>query len=447
MHFRINNLKIQDNSLLNLLKQDFQNNYDIKTETNINGKSIYSTSLPLGKSFEHSLGLLYLQSLSSMIPALALKPKKNDIVLDICSAPGSKTTLLSELMNNKGLIIANEISVDRIKTLAHNLDKTGASNVILSNKNGHFIHHSFDLKFDKILLDPPCSALGSLQDNSSVKRQKNLFRIDNLTQIQSRLLSIAARMLKTGGELVYSTCTTTSEENEEMISNFIKKFPFKIIDLNSEIQSENKFSFQLNKDLPGTIRIDEKDFDSEKFFIAKLMKTDDCDFEERIEFNYNFANNIFQNSHPSIRTILEHLSETYSLDIDIWKNYLFYKAEKYLYLLNFVDIDFSKIDFHRFGIKMASLDPKTGWRISTNIAQLFDDKIKNGILNIYEKNQLISYYNGQKIKIDAPDNNFVVVKYKNFTIGTAKIKNGFLMSQYPKVRRMNNVDFNLLNFT
>src|SRR3989344_4415679 len=117
----------------------------------------------LGRALEHMLGYYYIQDLASMLPVLALEPKPGELILDMCASPGSKTTQISACMENKGTIIANEVSLSRIRILASNLERCGCSNVIITRKDGIAICKKFQnqgIKFDKILIDAPCSGEG-----------------------------------------------------------------------------------------------------------------------------------------------------------------------------------------------------------------------------------------------------------------------------------------------
>lgn len=185
----------------------------------------------LGKSLEHLLGYYYIQEVSSMMSVLALSPKPNEIILDLCAAPGSKTTYEAALMENAGTIIANDNSLDRIKILASNLGRCGVSNVIITREDGVNLCKKFqklNFKFDKILLDVPCSGEGNIRSNPKTLLMWNEKMIKKLSNLQKKLAISAVSLLKDEGEVVYSTCTHAPEENEEIINFALKNFPVKI---------------------------------------------------------------------------------------------------------------------------------------------------------------------------------------------------------------------------
>ncbi len=207
-YIRTNSLKIKRDKLAQILK----NNYRIETESipsltsslKIKNKSEY-----VSRSIEHITGLYYIQGLSSMLPPLVLNPSQNDIVLDLCSAPGSKTTELAELMNNNGTLIANEIQLDRVKMLVYNIDRMNVINTGVVHSKGEMLSKIYEDHFDKILVDAPCSGLGIIQKKGEVSNWWSLDRAERLGDLQTRLLIAAIKMLKVGGEVVYSTCTLT----------------------------------------------------------------------------------------------------------------------------------------------------------------------------------------------------------------------------------------------
>ncbi|MCU0364422.1 MAG: hypothetical protein MUE93_01955 [Ignavibacteriaceae bacterium] len=136
-----------------------------------------------------------------------LSPTSTDLVLDLCSAPGSKTTQLAEMMDNKGILIVNELEIDRIKALVFNLDKMNFLNYGVLNSRGEILSKYYNSYFDKILVDAPCSGLGIIQKKNEVGKWWSIERVNNLVEIQNKLLVSAIKMLKVGGELVYSTCS------------------------------------------------------------------------------------------------------------------------------------------------------------------------------------------------------------------------------------------------
>lgn len=184
----------------------------------------------LGNSEEHRSGLYYIQDISSMMPVLALNPQADELVLDICASPGSKTTYISSLMSNQGTIIANEKNRERVKILKINLQKCFCSNVIVTKHDAVqlCLRLSGRMKFDKILLDLECSGEGTLNSDEEKIKSWNMKKIEKFSRQQKKIAFSVMPLLKPGGELVYSTCTLAPEENEEIVSFLVKKFNLKI---------------------------------------------------------------------------------------------------------------------------------------------------------------------------------------------------------------------------
>ncbi|MEM3113418.1 MAG: RsmB/NOP family class I SAM-dependent RNA methyltransferase [Candidatus Pacearchaeota archaeon] len=235
----------------------------------------------LGNSIEHILGYYYIQEISSMMPILTLKPDKNEIFLDIASSPGSKTTQAAAMMENQGTIIANEINLGRIMPLATNLQRCGVTNTIITKHDGAVLCNKLkkiNFKFDKILLDAPCSGEGTIRSSPKTVFMFSENLIKTLAGIQKKLLENALKVLKVNGEIVYSTCTHAPEENESVVSYILENYPVKIedIQLPKELKTRSGIpewkNIKYHKEINKCVRIYPQDNDTEGFFIAKLKK-------------------------------------------------------------------------------------------------------------------------------------------------------------------------------
>ena len=228
----------------------------------------------VGNLMEHFLGYFYVQEAASMIPALILNPEKNDLVLDMSAAPGSKTTQLASLMKNSGAIIANDIKWDRIKALSMNLQRCGVLNTIITIYKGEFFP---DIRFDRILLDAPCSGTGTLQKSPDTLKIYNPGMIKKLSYQQKRMIIKAYSLLKPKGVLVYSTCSLEPEENENVINYLLEKTDAKLEKASLEnlkssppvLEFENQ---KYNPEIKKCLRIWPQDNNSEGFFVAKIRK-------------------------------------------------------------------------------------------------------------------------------------------------------------------------------
>ena len=228
----------------------------------------------VGNLEEHALGYLYVQEASSLIPPIVLDPQPGEIVLDMAAAPGSKTTQLAALMNNEGLIIANELDYQRLASLKANLERCGVSNAVVINKDGRHI----DLKgFDRILVDAPCSGTGTLSKSLKPLEMWNPKSLKRLCRIQEGLLSHAYSLLRPGGVLVYSTCSLEIDENERVLNRFYADHPEAIaeqVDI-SELQSAPYDSWKddaFDERVVKAARLWPHKAGSDGFFVARIRK-------------------------------------------------------------------------------------------------------------------------------------------------------------------------------
>jgi len=276
---RCNTLKISPDKLKERLE-----NKGWKISQHYNNKEIMLThSLEpgeLGKSQEHLLGYYYIQEVSSMMPMLALSPQPGELVLDLCASPGSKTTQASALMENKGTVIANDVNIGRIAILAANLERTGCSNVIVTRHDAVQLCQKLkkmNFYFDKILLDVPCSGEGNIRSNPATFKMWNQKVINKLSRLQRRIAEAAIPLLKKGGEIVYSTCTHSPEENELNVQYLIENFDLEIVESKLPIKTRQGITewqnIKLNKELKKAHRIYPQDNNTEGFFLCKLRKT------------------------------------------------------------------------------------------------------------------------------------------------------------------------------
>ena len=178
-----------------------------------------------GKSAYHEAGLYYLQEASAMAPAALLDPKPGERVLDLCAAPGGKSTQLAGKMQGRGLLVCNEISPKRAKILASNIERLGIANALVLNEHPQRLEARFEGFFDKILVDAPCSGEGMFRKEEAAVTDWSEETVFMCARRQAEILHSAALMLRPGGRLVYSTCTFSPEENEGSVSEFLKTHP------------------------------------------------------------------------------------------------------------------------------------------------------------------------------------------------------------------------------
>lgn len=244
----------------------------------------------LGKTKEHLLGYYYVQDISSMLPLLVLKPSNGEFFLDLCASPGSKTTQAAAMMENGGTIIANEVSLGRISALNANMERCGVANSIVTRKEGVALCEKFlkktKFRFDKILVDAPCSGEGTLRKSPKTFLMWNKNMIKKIASTQRKLAAAAMKVLKVNGEMIYSTCTLAPEENEEVVDFLIRNFDVEVeeIDLPLKLREGivewdgKKYSDKVKK----AKRLYPQDNNTDGFFVCKLKKkSEECLLREK----------------------------------------------------------------------------------------------------------------------------------------------------------------------
>jgi NOL1/NOP2/sun family putative RNA methylase len=275
---RCNTLKISPSNLFSKLKKNWDVLQPFKSHPEIMLIDQELNPGELGNALEHLLGYYYIQEISSMLPPIALNPQPNELILDLFASPGSKTTQMASMMENKGTIIANDLNIGRIKILASNLEKAGVTNTIVTKKDAialcsHLAKSKFP-KFDKILLDAPCSGEGTLRSSPKTFKIWNEKVIHKLSRQQKKFFAFAIKLLRPQGTLVYSTCTHAPEENEEIVNFALHNFPLKIEPIYLPLKCRPGItswdSHPYDAQVSHSCRIYPQDNDSEGFFLAKF---------------------------------------------------------------------------------------------------------------------------------------------------------------------------------
>jgi tRNA (cytosine49-C5)-methyltransferase len=230
----------------------------------------------IGNMPEHGLGYFYVQEAASMIPPVALAPEPGEVVLDMCASPGSKTTQIAAMMKNEGLLIANDISGDRMKPLGINLQMAGVTNAIITLSKGHKFK-TLPGAFDRILVDAPCSGTGTIRKSLKTVQIWNPFMVKRLAGTQKILIDTAFDILKPGGTMTYSTCSVEPEENEGVVDSLLRKHKNAEIEpINIDIKRSPTFTSysgeEYSSEVKKCLRIWPFDNDTEGFFVAKIKK-------------------------------------------------------------------------------------------------------------------------------------------------------------------------------
>ena len=352
--------------------------------------------LDLGKSIYHELGCFYLQEPSAMLPAYLLNPNKDDLVLDLCAAPGGKSMQASLLMENKGLIISNDISRQRASVIIENAERLGRGNLLVINNDFSSIYTPFINKFDKIILDAPCSGSGMFRKQKEMEEDWSYAKVLKYATIQKELILMAYSMLKEGGTMVYSTCSFSLEEDEEVIDYLLQNSDAVI----KQIEVNKLFFVNPNKSLG--IHLLPNLFPGEGHYICLIKK----------------PGAIKVNPKENKRMI------PYQIPTNGYNNYQ--KYGDYLYLLD-KDFPIKYFNVLRNGVKVGQID-KNDIRFDYHYARFVKD-----FPLTYEisKEELLKYYQGESINVSI-DKGYVLLRYQGINVDIAKSDGRIIKNRLPK---------------
>ncbi|ANQ08270.1 Methyltransferase [Plasmodium coatneyi] len=277
IHLRTNTVKITRKNLINILKSQNVNAEEGENWNNV-GIVINDVNSNVGSLNEYMYGYYMIQSASSLIPVLELNVKPEDTVLDMCAAPGGKCTFICALQKNKGFVYANDINKMRCKAIEAQASRMGIQNLVITSFDALKVGQKWTFLFDKIILDAPCSGTGVVNKNKGARR-KTLKEIRELAQKQRKLLNNAISLVKNGGIVVYSTCSITVEENEQVINYILKKRDVNLLPIDTPIGDPGithyrKKEFSSKVALCRRIYLHKHNYDN--FFVAKLLKRSDA---------------------------------------------------------------------------------------------------------------------------------------------------------------------------
>lgn len=359
-------------------------------------------------------GLFYIQEPSAMLPAELLEPSSEDIVLDLCAAPGGKTMQLAAMMDNDGVLIANDINTNRIKALIRNCELLGVKNITILNEQQSNIKNQLYRTFNKILIDAPCSGEGMFKKHDGAINAYEEYDIDSCVETQKSILSEIPDMLNGSGEIVYSTCTFNTYENEDMIKLLIDNYDFELMSLKTE------YGFKDGIGLPGALRLYPHKINGEGHFAAKLKNNNEIS-------DINFDTGV--NSPPEL--LLEFMKENFNEVpegyYEVIKDKVFLLPSKRLRISN---LRVSKRGWYLGELKKNRFVPSHAFALGLSSRQ-----VKN-IIN-FNKGELnvIKYLKCETIKCDG-SKGYNLICVDNYPIGWGKWNNGRLKNLYPPAWRL-----------
>ncbi|MEE8592865.1 MAG: NOL1/NOP2/sun family putative RNA methylase [Candidatus Bipolaricaulota bacterium] len=237
-------------------------------------EELFEITEPPGRRIEHWLGLYYAQEAVQTLPVLALDPQPEERILDLCAAPGGKATFIAARMQNRGTLVANEPKGRRQMSLLANINRLGVLNAMITAYQGE----SFPMgaKFDRILVDAPCSAEGTLRKVPSLQHGASMGSIARLARLQKRLIVRAFDLLAPEGHLVYSTCTFAPEENEAVVAHLLQERAARVLPTRIPVETSTGLTEWLDETFPAEIqrcvRVYPHHLDSGGGFVALIAR-------------------------------------------------------------------------------------------------------------------------------------------------------------------------------
>lgn len=406
----------------------------------VNGLNAEPENTPPGKHIYHLAGLYYLQEPSAMAAGDILSPQPGEKVLDLAAAPGGKSTHLAALMKNRGLLIANEIHPRRVWDLAENLERCGVTNAVVTNETPQRLSEHFGEFFDLVMLDAPCSGEGMFRKSLTARKEWNPASPQSCSIRQFTILEWAARMVKPGGRIAYTTCTFSPEENEGVIARFLENHPE--FDLQIIDQKQGFFparpdwiNLPIDHKIKSAVRIWPHQTQGEGHFIALLFKSASTQkISQDNKINHNFSRKTKAQWEPlSSKALVDDFVNS-NLDLSFEDRQL-YLYGSYIYFLpeNYPNMQGLKI-IHP-GWWLGSIH-KNHFSPSHALAMgIKDHQAKNRISLQLDDEEVNKYIRGESFS-HIGDNGWILVTLGGFPIGWGKRVQNMIKNYYPHGLRM-----------
>ena len=379
-----------------------------------------------GKHPYHEMGLYYIQEPSAMSAAALLAPKPGMRVLDLCAAPGGKSTQLATYLGDSGLLVSNEINTQRSRILSQNIERMGIKNAIVTNEDSFVLASHFPGFFNAIQVDAPCSGEGMFRKLPEAIEQWSMENVAICAARQKEILDNAAVMLKPGGTIVYSTCTFSKEENEDVIEYFLERHP--------DFTLEEMERFWPHK------------VDGEGHFVAKLVRRGcvdtDLKADRKTKKNKNSKNRKNETkpalTKENMKLLTEFLDETISEDMAAWiKNSRLVMFGEQLYRLPDMEVDIKGLKVQRAGLhigefKKQRFEPSHSLALALKLSEA-----KNVVKLTWDDPQTTGFFNGQSVMLSDEQTaeckkGWALVCVDGYTAGWGKVNGTQVKNHYPK---------------
>ena len=397
-----------------------------------------------GKHPYHEMGLYYIQEPSAMSAAALLAPKPGMRVLDLCAAPGGKSTQLATYLGDSGLLVSNEINTQRSRILSQNIERMGIKNAIVTNEDSFVLASHFPSFFNAIQVDAPCSGEGMFRKLPEAVEQWSTENVAICAERQKEILDNAATMLKAGGTIVYSTCTFSQEENENVIEYFLERHPdFTLEEMERfwphKVDGEGHFVAKLVR------RGGVNEFDADyEVCEENCNKVEDTGLKDDRKTKKNKNNKNRKNeTKPALTTenmklLSEFLDETVSEDMAAWiKNARLVMFGEQLYRLPDMEVDIKGLKVQRAGLHIGEFK-KQRFEPSHSLAlALKYSEAKNVVKLTCDDPQTTGFFNGQSVMLSDGQaaeckKGWALVCVDGYPAGWGKVNGAQVKNHYPK---------------
>lgn len=415
---RVNTLKISIDEFIKL------NTFNLNPIPWVHDGFYYGTHDNPGKHPFHHAGLYYMQEPSAMAVAEFVAPQPGERILDLCAAPGGKSTHLASKMQGEGFILTNEINPLRAKILAQNIERMGITNAVVTNETPERLSGKFPDYFNRILVDAPCSGEGMFRKDPEAMEHWSLDNVEMCAKRQLSILNDAHKMLKSNGRLVYSTCTFSPEENEGVISNFLKHHPGYEIEHLQTYEKFDKGRIDWVEDcvpeIKHTLRLWPHRIQGEGHFIAVLRKGN-------VKNRSKFEKVHFINDKSCLKDYYRFIDNDLNISIDgelVLFGENLYKVPKEM-------VSLKNIRIIRPGLHLGELK-KNRFKPSHSLAMaLNSSQVKKTISLPVDSHQVSAYLKGEPLPLSMPKG-WYQVHVEGYPLGWGKLSDDVLKNHYPK---------------
>lgn len=397
-----------------------------------------------GKHPYHEMGLYYIQEPSAMSAAALLAPKPGMRVLDLCAAPGGKSTQLATYLGDSGLLVSNEINTQRSRILSQNIERMGIKNAIVTNEDSFVLASHFPGFFNAIQVDAPCSGEGMFRKLPEAIEQWSMENVAICAARQKEILDNAAVMLKPGGVIVYSTCTFSKEENEDVIEYFLERHPdFTLEEMERfwphKVDGEGHFVAKLVR--RGSVNELGADYDLCEDSCNKVEDTG-LKADRKTKKNKNSKNRKNETkpalTKENMKLLTEFLDETISEDMAAWiKNSRLVMFGEQLYRLPDMEVDIKGLKVQRAGLhigefKKQRFEPSHSLALALKLSEA-----KNLVKLTWDDPQTTGFFNGQSVMLSDEQTaeckkGWALVCVDGYTAGWGKVNGTQVKNHYPK---------------